>query len=74
MINATFKTRAHGAAPNALFCVSFLMAEKVLVITATKRLMSQRFRTMTQKMEKKLEKKDSESIVRYIGAVNCKIL
>jgi hypothetical protein len=74
MNNSTIETRAHGAAPNALFCVSFLMAEKVLVITATKRLMSQRFKTMTQKMEKKLEKKDSESIVVYIGAVNCEIV
>lgn len=62
--------KTYGAAPNALFCVSFLMAEKVLVITATKRLISQRFRTMTQIMEKKQEKKDSESIVKYIGAVN----
>jgi hypothetical protein len=49
------------------------MAEKVLVITATKRLISQRFRTTTQMMEKKQEKKDSESIVEYIGAVNCGI-
>lgn len=64
--------RAYGAAPNALFDVSFLMAEKVLVITATKRLISQRFRTTTQMMEKKQEKKDSESIVMYIGAVNYK--
>ena len=40
------------------------------MITATKRLMSQRFRTMTQKIEKKQEMKDSESIVEYIGAVN----
>jgi len=42
--------RAYGAAPNALFRVSFLIAEKVLVITATKRLISQKFRRMTQIM------------------------
>jgi hypothetical protein len=50
------------------------MAEKVFVITATKRLISQRFRTTTQIMEKKQEKKDSESMVKYIGAVNYKIM
>jgi hypothetical protein len=71
--DAPVKTKAYGAAPNALFWVSFLMAEKVLVITATKRLISQRFRTMTQIMEKKQETKDSESIIEYIGAVNCRI-
>ena len=64
---------AYGAAPNALLRVSFLMAEKVLVITATKRLISQRLRTTTQIMEKKQEKKDSESIVKYIGAVNYRV-
>ena len=48
--DVTVETKAYGAAPKALFCVSFLMAEKVLVITATKRLISQRFRTMTQMM------------------------
>lgn len=74
MNDALVKTRTYGAAPKALFCVSFLIAEKVLVITATKRLMSQRFRTTTQIMEKKQEKKDSESIVEYIGAVNYRII
>ena len=64
------KPGAYGAAPNALVRVSFRIAEKVLVITATKRLISQKFRTMTQIMEKKEEKKDSESIAKYIGAVN----
>ena len=49
------------------------MAEKVLVITATKRLISHRFRTTTHIIEKKQEKKDSESIVKYIGAVNYRI-
>lgn len=56
----------YGAAPNALFFVSERIAEKVLVMTATKRLMSQKLRTMTQIMKKKQEIKNSESIMEYM--------
>ena len=40
--------RTYGAAPKAECFVSFLIAANVFVITATKRLMSQKLRTMTQ--------------------------
>ena len=53
----------HGAAPKALFCVSFRIAENVFVMTATKRLMSQKFNTMIQTMKKKQDTKNSESII-----------
>jgi hypothetical protein len=43
------------------------MAEKVLVITATNRLMSQKLRTTTHMMKKKQEIKNSESIMEYIS-------
>jgi hypothetical protein len=56
----------YGAAPNALFFVSFLMAENVLVMTATNRLMSQKLRMMMPKMKKKHETKNSASIMLYI--------
>ncbi len=40
----------YGAAPNSFFFVSDRMAENILVITATNRLMSQKFRTKMQTM------------------------
>ena len=59
-------TETHGAELNALLCVSSLIAEKVLVITATKRLMSQKFSTTMQIIKKKQETKNSASIIEYI--------
>jgi hypothetical protein len=56
----------HGAAPNALLLVSLRMAENVFVMTATNRLMSQKFNTMMHTMKKKHEIKNSESIMSYI--------
>lgn len=56
----------HGAAPNALLCVSLLIAENVFVMTATKRLMSQKLSTMMHTMKKKQDTKNSESIMLYI--------
>ena len=53
-------------APKALVLVSFLIAEKVLVMTATNRLMSQKLRTMTHIMKNKHDMKNSESIIEYI--------
>lgn len=58
--------KTYGAAPKALFCVSERMAENVLVMTATKRLISQKLRTIMQTMKKKQETKNSESIMSYI--------
>lgn len=63
-------TFTYGPAPNALFLVSFLIAENVFVITATKRLMSQKFRTITQIMKKRHETKYSESIMEYMSGVH----
>ena len=60
------KQWTYGAAPNALLCVSFLIAENVFVMTATKRLMSQKFKTMMHTMKKKHDTKNSESIMLYI--------
>lgn len=56
----------HGAAPNALFCVSFRIAENVFVMTATKRLISQKFRTIRHTIKKKQDTKNSASIMLYI--------
>jgi hypothetical protein len=56
----------HGAAPNALLFVSDLIAEKVLVITATKRLINQKLSTMMQTMKKIQETKNSASIIEYM--------
>ena len=47
------------------------MAENVLVITATKRLMSQKLSTTMQTMKKKHETKNSESIIEYIIGDHC---
>lgn len=57
----------HGAAQNALDCVSVLIAENVFVITATNRLISQKLSTMRQVMKKKQDMKNSESITLYIN-------
>jgi len=57
----------HGEALNALFCVSSLIAENVLVITATNRLMSQKFSTTIQIIKKKEDMKNSASIMEYIS-------
>lgn len=62
----------YGAAPNALFFVSDLIAENVFVITATNRLMSQKFKTIIQMIKKKHEMKNSESIMSYIIGDHCK--
>jgi hypothetical protein len=43
------------------------MAEKVFVMTATNRLISQKLRTMRQMMKKKQDMKNSESITAYIN-------
>jgi UTP-glucose-1-phosphate uridylyltransferase len=59
--------RTHGAALNALFCETSLIAENVFVITATNRLMSQKLSTMIQMMKKKQQMKNSESITEYIN-------
>jgi hypothetical protein len=59
--------KAHGAALNALFCETCLMAENVFVITATNRLMSQKLSTTIQTMKKKQQMKNSESITEYIN-------
>ena len=56
----------HGAAPKALFLVCERIAENVLVITATNKLMSQKLSTMTQMMKKAQEMKNSASIMEYI--------
>ena len=56
----------HGAAPNALFCVSFRIAENVFVITATNRLISQKFNTIISTIKKKHDTKNSASIISYI--------
>ena len=63
--------RTYGAAPKAECFVSFLIAANVFVITATKRLMSQKLRTMTQMMKKKHDTKYSESIMLYMSGVHC---
>ena len=60
------KEKTHGAAPKALFFVSFLMAENVFVMTATNRLMSQKLRTRMQMMKKKQDTKNSASIIAYM--------
>lgn len=62
--------KTYGAAPNALFFVSDLMAAKVLVMTATNKLMSQKLRTMTAMIKKKHEIKNSASIIEYINGVH----
>ena len=48
------------------------MAENVFVMTATNRLMSQKFKTMMAIMKKKHETKNSESIREYINGVHCR--
>ena len=63
--------RTYGAAPKAECFVSFLIAANVFVITATKRLMSQKLRTITQTMKKKHETKYSASIIEYISGDHC---
>lgn len=72
--NAAWRRRkndTHGAAPNALFFVSERIAENVFVITATKRLMSQKLSTMRQTMKKKQDTKNSESIIWYMMGDHC---
>ena len=56
----------HDAAPKALFLVSVLMAANVFVITATKRLISQKLSTRMQIMKKKQDTKYSASIIAYM--------
>ena len=63
--------RTYGAAPKAECFVSFLIAANVFVITATKRLMSQKFRITRQMMKKKAETKNSESIMSYMMGDHC---
>jgi hypothetical protein len=63
----------HGAAPKALFLVSDLIAAKLLVITATKRLISQKFRTIMAIIKKKHETKNSASIIEYINGVHWEV-
>ena len=57
----------YGAAPKALFLVSDLIAENVLVMTATKRLINQKLSTTMQTMKKQHETKNSASIMEYIS-------
>jgi hypothetical protein len=59
-------TSTYGAAPKALLFVSDRIAEKVFVMTATKRLISQKLRTTMQTMKKQHETKNSASIIAYI--------
>lgn len=54
-------TETHGEALNTLFCISSLIAENVLVITATKRLMNEEFSTTRQIIRKKQDMKNSAS-------------
>ena len=61
------KKKAYGAAPNALFFVSDLIAAKVLVMTATNRLISQKLRTIMATIKKKHEIKNSASIIWYMS-------
>ena len=63
----------HGAAPKALFLVSDLIAAKLLVITATKRLISQKFKTIMAIMKKKHDTKNSASIIEYINGVHWEV-
>ena len=63
--------RTYGAAPKALLCVSSLIAEKVLVMTATNKFKSQKFRTTMVTMKKKQETKYSASIMEYISGDHC---
>jgi hypothetical protein len=63
----------YGAAPKALFFVSERIAANVLVITATNKLINQKFNTTTQRMKKKHETKNSASIMEYIIGAHCKI-
>jgi len=65
---------AHGAAPKALLLVSERIAEKVFVITATNKLISQKLRTMTQMMKKKQETKNSASIIEYMRGDHCQTI
>jgi hypothetical protein len=60
----------HGAAQNALECVSVLIAENVFVITATNKLISQKLSTIRQVMKKKQDMKNSESITLYINVAH----
>jgi len=53
----------YGAAPNALFLVSDRMAENVFVMTATSKLMSQKFNTRIPAMKKKQETKYSAFMI-----------
>jgi hypothetical protein len=56
----------HVVAPNALFLVSSRIAEKVLVMTATNRLSSQKLRIRTPEIKNKHDQKNSASIMAYI--------
>lgn len=56
----------HLVAPNALRLVSSRIAEKVFVITATKRFNNQTLRTMAPTMKKRHETKNSASIIWYM--------
>jgi len=62
--------KTYGAAPNALLFVSDRMAANVLVITATKRLMSQKLSIMMAAMKKRQDTKNSESIMLYMTLVH----
>jgi hypothetical protein len=61
----------HGTALNALDRVFVLMAKKAFVMTATKRLISQKLSTTRQMMKKKQETKNSDWITAYINVDHC---
>jgi hypothetical protein len=53
-------------APKALFFVSARIAEKVLVMTATNRLRSQKLRIRTPERKNRQDQKNSASIMAYM--------
>ena len=50
------------------------MAENVFVITATKRLISQKLSTMMARMKKKQDTQNSASTIEYINGDHCRLL
>src|SRR6266704_2554900 len=64
-------TGTHGAAPKALLLVSERIAAKLFVITATKRLISQKLRTIIPMIKNRQDTKKSESITEYINVDHC---
>lgn len=65
------QNHTHAAAPKALFFVSDLIAANEFVITATKRLISQKLSTIMAIMKKRHETKYSASIIEYIRGAHC---